>query len=260
MYLRKTGFPDDNELVFGEVTNIQHNSVFVDIEEYGRTGLIHISEISSGRIKDIKNYVTEGDRIIAKVIQIDREKGHVDLSLRRVTELQKKNKRDQRKQEQKAESLIDDLADELGQYPQKIYQDIKLATDIEYLHEAFNHVVEDNVSLAEQGFPDAYADPLERIVRDKITRETVRVGGEIDIETYASDGLHVIKDALNDAESKHDSVEINYLGAGKYKISVEDYNYNDAENTLEEALTAIQEPIEASDGGSYAFEKTELDA
>ena len=44
MYYKKVGFPEENELVFGTVTNIQHNSVFVEIEEYGKSGLIHISE------------------------------------------------------------------------------------------------------------------------------------------------------------------------------------------------------------------------
>ena len=256
MYRRKLGFPEENELVFGEVTNIQHNSVFVDLDTYGQSGLIHISEISSGRIRNIRDYVNEGDHIICKVIQVDEEKGHIDLSLRRVTKLQKKNKRDHRQQEQKAESLIGDLGGEINEHPKKIYQDIKQFIPYDYLYEAFNDVVEEDKRLIDLGFPEQYADDLERIVRDKITRDTVRVGGELQLETYASNGVNIVRDALKDAESKADTIEITYLGAGKYKISLEDYGYDDAENKLEAALTAIKDPIESSVGGSYSFERT----
>lgn len=258
MYRRKIGFPEENELVFGEVTNIQHNSVFVELDTYGRSGLIHISEISSGRIRNIRDYVNEGDRIICQVIQVDKEKGHIDLSLRRVTKLQKKNKRDERKQEQKAEKLLRDLGDEINENPKKAYQDIKQVTDYEYLHEAFNDVVEHDKHLSDLGFPERYAEPLERIVRDKISRETVRVGGEIELETYASNGITIVRDALSEAESLDESLTIRYLGAGKYKIVLEDYNYDDAEQTLEDALEAIRAPVEATDGGRYEFERTKL--
>ena len=115
MFYKKTGFPDENELVFCEVTNIQHNSVFVDIEEYGKSGLIHISEIASGRIRDINDYVREGDRLVAKVIKIDMDKGHIDLSMRRVTAMQKKAKTNQRKQEQRAEKLLSDFAESINE-------------------------------------------------------------------------------------------------------------------------------------------------
>lgn len=255
MYYREVGFPEEGELVFGTVTNVQYNSVFVEIEEYGRSGLIHISEISTGRIRNINDYVKEGDHIICKVIKINEDKGHIDLSLRRVTELQKKNKRNQRKQEQKAEKLLRDLGKEIGEYPKKIYQDIKPSLTYRFLHEAFNAVVERDEKLVDMGIPKKYAEPLEEIVRDKIERKTVRVGGEISVSTYASDGLSIVKDALKDAESKAENVEINYLGAGKYKISVKDYNYKDAEETLEESLDAIKQPVQASEGGHFEFEK-----
>ncbi len=255
MYRRKIGFPEENELVFGEVTNIQHNSVFVELDTYGRSGLIHISEISSGRIRNIRDYVNEGDRIICQVIQVDEDKGHIDLSLRRVTKLQKKNKRDQRKQEQKAEKLLRDLGDEINEYPKKAYQDIKQVTDHEYLHEAFNDVVEHDKHLSDLGFPERYAEPLERIVREKITRDTVKVGGELSLETYASYGISIIKDALTEAESLDDTLTIRYLGDGRYKIVLEDYNYDDAENTLEDALETIKDPIKTSPGGIYEFER-----
>lgn len=257
MYYKKIGFPEENELVFGTVTNIQHNSVFVEIEEYGKSGLIHISEIASGRIRDINDYVKEGERIVAKVIKIHEDKGHIDLSMRRVTKMQKKAKVNQRKHEQRAEKLLEDFADQVNEYPQKIYQDIKPSLQYDLLHTAFQAVVEKDESLRDMGVPEEYADDLEKLVRKTIKRKTVKVGGDITIETYDSDGANIVKNTLQDAEETAENVKITYLGAGKYKIVVEDYNYKDAEKTLAEALTKIKEPIQATTGGAYNFEKQE---
>ena len=92
MLYKKQGFPEESELVMCTVSNIQYHSVFADLDEYGRQGMIHISEISPGRIRNIRDYVKEGKKIVCKVLRVNSERGHIDLSLRRVNEAQRKNK------------------------------------------------------------------------------------------------------------------------------------------------------------------------
>ena len=46
MFLKKNDFPEEDELVLCTVTNIFHHGAFVNVEEYGRSGMIHISEIN----------------------------------------------------------------------------------------------------------------------------------------------------------------------------------------------------------------------
>ena len=62
MLLKKQGFPEESELVLCTVTSVQYHSVFVDIDEYGKSGLIHISEVSPGRIRNIRDFVKEGKK------------------------------------------------------------------------------------------------------------------------------------------------------------------------------------------------------
>jgi translation initiation factor 2 subunit 1 len=99
--IKKTGFPEEGELLLCTVTKIFGHSVFVNIEEYGRSGMVHISEISPGRIRNLRDYVVEGKKIVCAVLRVNKEKGHVDLSLRRVNEGQRRKKLEQIKQEQK---------------------------------------------------------------------------------------------------------------------------------------------------------------
>lgn len=67
----------------GKITRITGFGAFVAIEG-GGTGMIHISEISNSYVKDIKDYLTEGQDVEAFVISCD-ENGRLSLSLRRLT-------------------------------------------------------------------------------------------------------------------------------------------------------------------------------
>jgi len=113
MLLKKEGFPEEDELAICTVTKVQFHSVFANLDEYGKGGMIHISEVSPGRIRNIRDFVKEGKKVVCKVLRINTDRGHIDLSLRRVTEGQKRNKIDELKQEQKAEKILEFVAKDL---------------------------------------------------------------------------------------------------------------------------------------------------
>ena len=113
MLYHRQGIPEENEIVLCKVSKIFPNSVFVDILEYGKSGLIHISEIAPGRIRNLREYVTPDRQIVCKVLRIDREKGHIDLSLRRVNSHEQSEKLEEIKQELKAEQLVKNLSAKL---------------------------------------------------------------------------------------------------------------------------------------------------
>ena len=68
-----------NDIISVKVKSIVPYGVFVDAE-YGYTGLIHISEITGGFIKNINKYYKVGNMVDAKIIGIDEEKKHLSLS------------------------------------------------------------------------------------------------------------------------------------------------------------------------------------
>ena len=68
-------------IVEGSVTGIENYGVFINLDDY-YSGLIHISEISHGFVKDINNYVKLGDTIRVKVVDVDDDLYHVRLSIK----------------------------------------------------------------------------------------------------------------------------------------------------------------------------------
>lgn len=70
-------------IIRGTVSGIEPYGAFVSCDDY-YTGLIHISEISHGFVKDISDYVKLGDIIFVEVLDVDEELGHLKLSIKDV--------------------------------------------------------------------------------------------------------------------------------------------------------------------------------
>lgn len=66
--------------VSGKVTNITRFGVFVDLG--GLEGLIHVSELSWGRVRHPEDVVDCGEEVEVKVLSIDRDQGRIALSLK----------------------------------------------------------------------------------------------------------------------------------------------------------------------------------
>ncbi|MBE5820753.1 MAG: S1 RNA-binding domain-containing protein [Clostridiales bacterium] len=68
-------------IVRGTVSGIESYGVFVSCDDY-YTGLIHISEISHGFVKNITDFVKIGDLIFVEILDVDEELGHLKLSIK----------------------------------------------------------------------------------------------------------------------------------------------------------------------------------
>ena len=68
-----------NTVVKGKVKNITKFGAFVDID--GEIGLLHISEISRGFVKDVSDHLKENDEVEVKVIGVD-DNGKISLSMK----------------------------------------------------------------------------------------------------------------------------------------------------------------------------------
>lgn len=87
-------------IVNGKVTGITDFGAFVEFE--GRkTGLVHISEVSSEYVKDIKEHLHIGQEVKAKIIAVTPE-GKISLSIKQV-EMEEKGEKTERKSDSKTD-------------------------------------------------------------------------------------------------------------------------------------------------------------
>lgn len=69
-----------NDIIKATVTGVQKYGAFVNTEDY--EGLIHISEISYGFVKNVNDYLKVGDNIFVEVVDVDNEDNHLKLSIK----------------------------------------------------------------------------------------------------------------------------------------------------------------------------------
>ena len=71
-----------NDVIKVTVTGVQKYGAFVNTNDENYDGLIHISEISYGYVKNINDYVKIGDKIYTEVIKVDESNNQLQLSIK----------------------------------------------------------------------------------------------------------------------------------------------------------------------------------
>jgi len=248
MVLKKSPFPEESELLKCTVTSVQSHSVFVRIDEYGINGMIHISEVAPGRIRNMRDYVVEGKSVICKVLRVNPERGHVDLSLRRVSESQRRNKVNEMKKEKLAEKLIDVVASNLNTDSKKLYSEVseKVQEHFYLLFECFNEIARGTFPVSELKLPKNVSDELKKVILDRLKPEVIVSKGKLSLSSYAPDGVEIIKNALKHAVDA--GAEVKYLGGGCYFLSCRASSYKVAEAALNKSSEAALKYINSKHG------------
>jgi translation initiation factor 2 subunit 1 len=252
--MMKKEYPDEGEFVVGTVTKVQNYGAFVTLDEYqDREGFVHIAEIASGWVKRIRNHIKEKQKVVCKVMSIDKSKGHVDLSLKRVNEHQKREKIKEWKNNKKAARLFEMLADEINKTIDECWNEFgsDLVQQYGSIYAAFEEAAYDSETLENDGFSGEWVSALNQIAQDNIAIQFVDIKGYLDIKSWEPNGIEHIKQALQKGEqSEYDDVDIqvHYIGAPHYSITVEAPDYKIAEEELKKAVERIEQVITAHNG------------
>ncbi|WP_017379697.1 S1 domain-containing post-transcriptional regulator GSP13 [Paenisporosarcina sp. TG-14] len=73
------------EIITGKVTGVQPYGAFVALDEETQ-GLVHISEITYGYVKEVSEFLSVGQEIEVKVLEVDEKAGKISLSIRALQE------------------------------------------------------------------------------------------------------------------------------------------------------------------------------
>lgn len=76
----------EGAILTGKITGLTDFGAFVDLEG-GKTGMIHISEVSTSYVKDIREFFTVGQDVKVCVVSVSPE-GKISLSSKRVVEFE----------------------------------------------------------------------------------------------------------------------------------------------------------------------------
>jgi len=215
------------DIVLCTVDRIVGTVVFVKIDRNGE-GSIITSEIAPGRIRNLREYVVPKKKIVCKILRIS-PNGNIDLSLRRVTQKDKKEILEQHKQEKSYKSVLKSI---LGEKAEDI---IKKIEEEEKLFDFLQEAKENSKDLEKIAGKTDTKKILDIIQIQKQKKAVLKKN--INLTTKKPDGLKLIKNLLGNLKE----VEIKYISAGKYSIKIEADDIKTADNKLKEILKTVEE-------------------
>ncbi len=247
-------FPAFGELVVGTITTVNPYSAAVRLEEYDRFGMIHISEVSSRWVRDIREFTKENQRCVCKVVKVDPEQRHINLSLKRVSKEEYDRKMSDFKSEEKAEKMLEDIGKRMGKSLDEMYEEVgyKLQDTFGSLFKAFKIALKDKKLLIKKGVEENYADAIAASAADIFQESEVEIKCKLMLTSSKPGAITAIKKALMEAEKE--GVEIRYVSAPIYMMKMTGTDPKKTEKKIKGLADSISSAIEKSGGeASYEF-------
>lgn len=235
--------PEMDELVLVTVRKIMPYGAFCSLDEYGaREAFVHISEVAPRWIKNIHEFLREGQKLVAKVYHIEAEKNQIDLSLKRVTESERKLKTEESRREKRAEKLFE-VAVKIAKSTKTESFSARTA-----LVQKYGNVIEAMEAVAEKGdaavvglkIEKGLAAALVEVAAKNVRKARAEVDGIITLASYAPNGVEIVKKILSSFEKpKGAEAQILYLGAPKYQLRVVADDFKVADKAVESIVASI---------------------
>ncbi|NHJ39936.1 MAG: S1 RNA-binding domain-containing protein [Asgard group archaeon] len=250
------GYPKRNELVVASVTEVAGHGAYVTLDEYDNLrAYVHISEISRTWVKNIRNHIRDGQRIVAKVLRVDPQRRQIDLSIKRVPDQMKKLKLLETKRENTAKALFKLILERLPKEEHKLENEVKdiLIRNFEMLYYGLEFAsTSTQKALTDLGINEVWAKTIRKIASENIIAATVEIKGTVEISIPGGEGVLHLQEALlagrDNVKEKKTNIKIYTEGSPRYAIEVVSEDYKIAEKALDSALERIEEVVNNYNG------------
>ncbi len=246
-----SSIPGVGELVIATVTRITSHGAYANLDEHDdREAFIHISEIASTWVRNIRNFVRESQKIVGKVLRVDSRRGQIDLSLRRVTKEHSRMKIQEWKRGQRGKRLLELAAERLKTTYEEAFElagklmESKFSDMLEALEEAKEKGA---TVLRDLGVPKKWADVLHELAMIHVVVREISLEVTIQLSCSSAEGVEGVRKALLAAQAVVAPAkgEVFVDGAPRYRIRLRAKGAKDAESILdravEESLRVIEE-------------------
>ncbi|MDP2672863.1 MAG: S1 RNA-binding domain-containing protein [Nanoarchaeota archaeon] len=216
----------ENDTVLCTVKKIEGTGIFVKLDEYDCEGTITLSEISPGRIRNIREFVSVGKKIVCKIMR--KKDNSLELSLRRVSAKERDLILEHYKRERILASILKSAT---GEKSNELMTEIKKERDTsETLEE-----MRTNPGILKKYLTPAQLIKLKEILSQK--KESIKeVQKKITIRSDDENGIIKIREILETKEAN-----VSYLGSSNFLIRVKSNEYKQANNQLEKVIASIKE-------------------
>eukprot|EP00802_Teleaulax_amphioxeia_P004534 Tamp_04538.p1 GENE.Tamp_04538~~Tamp_04538.p1 ORF type:complete len:493 (-),score=130.97 Tamp_04538:1777-3138(-) len=252
MYRNK--YPDVEETVVVLVKRIDVMGVYVNLIEYDDTeGMILLSELSRRRIRSVKKLINVGRQEVALVLRVDKDKGYIDLSKRRVSPEDIDTIEERFNKSKSVHSIMRNLATTQRRDVEDLYESFgwELAAEYGHILEAFKKLLTDGSILDKYTMSEDVKEALKKNVAMRLTPQPVKVRSDFEVTCFAYEGIDAIKAALTkgiESGTEMNPITVRLIAPPLYVMTCNTLEQDIGIDMLTKALENVKSEIEARGG------------
>ncbi|KAL6809470.1 translation initiation factor 2, alpha subunit [Trichoderma compactum] len=248
-------YPEIDSFVMVNVKQIAEMGAYVKLLEYDNIdGMILLSELSRRRIRSIQKLIRVGRNEVVVVLRVDKEKGYIDLSKRRVSPEDIVKCEERYNKSKMVHSIMRHVAEKTQTPIESLYESIAWPLNRKYGHaiDAFKLSITNPEVWEEIQFPNQVVDDeLKLYISKRLTPQPTKVRADVEVTCFGYEGIDAVKTALRTAEAKNTEsmqVKVRLVSPPLYVLTSTCLDKAQGITRLEEAIVDIRTSIEAAGG------------
>ncbi|KAI1468807.1 translation initiation factor 2, alpha subunit [Daldinia caldariorum] len=248
-------YPEIDSFVMVNVKQIADMGAYVKLLEYDNIdGMILLSELSRRRIRSIQKLIRVGRNEVVVVLRVDKEKGYIDLSKRRVSPEDIVKCEERYNKSKMVHSIMRHVAEKTQTPIETLYESIAWPLNKRYGHsiDAFKLSITNPDVWNDITFPsEPVAEELKSYIGKRLTPQPTKVRADIEVTCFEYDGIDAVKTALRTAEARNtedNQVKVRLVSPPLYVLTSTCLDKNVGISRLEEAIVDIRNSITSAGG------------
>lgn len=257
----KQKFPEVDDVVMVNVRQIAEMGAYVHLLEYNNIeGMILLSELSRRRIRSINKLIRVGRSECVVVIRVDKDKGYIDLSKRRVSPEDIVRCEEKFAKGKVVNSILRHVGDILGYKTDEQFEELCEKTAWHFdekmkrqaaSYDVFKAAVNDPTLLDECDLDEKTKETLLIHMKRRLMSQAVKVRADVEVGCCVYEGIDAVKNALRAGiatSTEEMQVKINLIAPPLYVVTMTTLDKDKGLEKLNEALQAIEKSIKAAGG------------
>lgn len=258
-------YPEVDDVVMVQVKSIAEMGAYVSLLEYnGIEGMILLSELSRRRIRSITKLIKVGRQEPVMVLRVDKEKGYIDLSKRRVSPEDIAASEERYNKSKMVHSIMRHVAETTGAELEDLYTQIAwplyklyghafdaLKVMVQEPDAVYNRLVEVNEGKPIEVLSEPVKEAIMKNVRRRMTPQPVKIRADVELTCFAYDGVLALQAAMRAAERESTEdcpVKMKLVAPPLYVLNTTTLDKDQGVEVLNRACEACKASVESSKG------------
>ncbi|MCL5117449.1 MAG: S1 RNA-binding domain-containing protein [Candidatus Marsarchaeota archaeon] len=243
------------DLVIAEVVKITNFGAYCKLIEYNNVdAFLPIKEVSSGWIKNIHIFIHNNQKLVCRVIFFDKQKNTIDISLKKVTPKESKEKIKEYNLEKRSENLF---IQAINKSQNQQHKDELISAAISEFKSFTNFIYNANNNTKEysaSALPKKFKEVVAKLVKANKKEKKYPVSYILTMLTYNTlSGISELTSILLYLQNQ--DIIVSYISAPKYRLIAYGKNYLEAEEKIKHAVNGAKERLK---NGVFEIEKEKL--